>query len=122
MRVFFFLSLVAFLITGIGSVSGCGSGEKFGKEITETKVTKIEDILAEPDKYIGKTVKIEGKIIQECPSGCWFYLKDQTGTIYVDLKPSGLAIPQSVGKKVAAEGKVKSSERLEIIGKGVEIE
>ncbi len=122
MRPLGLLSLILLLTIVIGSIVGCGGGEKFGEEITEIEVTKIKDILIDPDKYVGKTIRVEGKIIRECPSGCWFYLKDETGTIYVNLLPSGLAIPQKVGAKVVVEGKLESKEgRIEIVGKGVEI-
>ena len=102
---------------------GCGGGEKFGEEITVDETTRVGDILARPDEFDGKTVKIEGEITRECPTGCWLDVKDETGAAYVDLGPSGFAIPQKVGSKVTVEGKVlKRQERTMIIGKGVEIE
>jgi glucose/arabinose dehydrogenase len=61
------------------------------------KVLKIADILEKPENYQWQVVVVEGKIITECPSGCWFTLNDGTGTIYVDLKPSNLVIPQKRG-------------------------
>lgn len=119
MRSFNFLLLVALLI---GSIVGCGRGEKYGEEILSTEVTKVKDVLTNLDKYVGKTIKVEGRIIRECPTGCWFYLQDETDTIYVNLHPSGFAIPQGVGKEVVVEGELKSKGgRLEIIGKGVVI-
>lgn len=119
MKVF---ALVVILVATFGiSDIVSGSDNKFGKEISEIEATKIKDILADSDKYIGKTVKVEGAIIKECPSGCWFYLKDQTGAIYVDLFPSGFAISQRVEAKVIVEGIVKNrGDRIEIIGEGVE--
>ena len=122
MRFLGLLSLILLLTIVIGSIVGCGRSEKFGEEITVIKVTKIKDILIDPDKYVGKTIRVEGKIIRECPSGCWFYLKDDTGTIYVNLHASGFTIPQRVGAEVVVEGELKSEEeRKEIVGKGVEI-
>ncbi len=73
-------------------------------DITEKGVVNTKDILTNPDKYLGQTLRLEGKIVRECPSGCWFYLEDETGTIYVDINPSGLSIPPKVGKKVVVEG------------------
>ncbi|MBN2209442.1 MAG: hypothetical protein JW759_09120 [Candidatus Coatesbacteria bacterium] len=115
------LALIALLVAAL---CGCGGGgEKFGDAITTVETTKVGDILARPDDFTGKTVKIEGEIARECPTGCWLDLKDETGVTYVDLGPSGFAIPQKVGSKITIEGKVlKRPERTMIIGKGVEIQ
>ncbi|PIW12640.1 MAG: hypothetical protein COW35_00425 [Candidatus Infernicultor aquiphilus] len=95
--------------------------ERYGVNITEKRVVNTKDILANPDEYLDQTVRLEGKIVRECPSGCWFFLEDETGTIYVDINPSGLSIPPKVGKKVVVEGvPTNRNGRISIIGKGVE--
>jgi len=120
--------LVFFVI--VVSLAGCGGNssgnsnnndEKYGVNITEKGITSVKEIYTNPSEYLDKTVRLEGKIVQECPSGCWFYLEDETGKIYVDIKPSGLSIPPKVGKKVVVEG-VPSNRNggIIIIGKGVE--
>jgi len=107
-------------------VSGCGdnssnNSEKYGVDITEKEVTSVKDILANSDEYLDRTIKLEGKITRECGSGCWFFLEDESGTIYVDINPSGLSIPPKVGKKVTVEGvPTNRNGRISIIGKGVE--
>jgi len=99
-----------------------GGGERFGKEITVDVTTNAGDILSRPDEFDGKTVKMEGEITRECPTGCWLDLKDETGVVFVDLGPSGFAIPQKVGSKIIVEGKVlKRQEKTMIVAKGVEI-
>jgi uncharacterized protein YdeI (BOF family) len=106
------------------ALSGCGrkKAEKYGQEISDYTLTKVDAILKEAGNFDGKTVTIEGKIIRECPTGCWFNLKDQAGEIYVDLNPSAFAIPQKVGKNVTVEGKVSvRNNQPMIIGTGVEI-
>jgi hypothetical protein len=69
------------------------------------KTAHIGDILQDPKVFDGKTVLVEGKISRECPSGCWFTLKDGNAEIYIDLNPSGMVIPQKTGSyaKVTAE-------------------
>lgn len=117
------LLIIILIILGI---SGCNSNsseksERYGVNITEKGVVNAKDILANPDKYLGQTLRLEGTIVRECPSGCWFYLEDETGTIYVDINPSGLSIPPKVGKKVVVEGVPENKNgRISIIGKGVE--
>ena len=122
------LFLVIFVM--VVSMAGCSNdssgnssnnSERYGVDITEKGVTSVKDILVNPDKYLDQTVRLEGKITRECPSGCWFFLEDETGTIYVDISPSGLSIPPKVGKKVVVEGvPTNSNGRVSIIGKGVE--
>jgi uncharacterized protein YdeI (BOF family) len=122
------LFLVIFVIlVSMAGCSGNSSGnsseksERYGVNITEKRVVNTKDILANPDEYLDQTVRLEGKIVRECPTGCWFFLEDETGTIYVDISPSGLSIPPKVGKKVVVEGvPTNSNGRVSIIGKGVE--
>lgn len=70
------------------------------------KVLKISDILDKPENYQGQAIVVEGKIISECGAGCWFTLDDGTGTIYVDLAPSNLVIPQKRGAFARVYGQV----------------
>ena len=111
---------VIFSITGCNSNSSDNS-ERYGVNITEKKVVSVKDIYTNPSEYLNQTVRLEGKIVRECPSGCWFFLEDETGTIYVDINPSGLSIPPKVGKKVVVEGvPTNKNGGVSIIGKGVE--
>ena len=70
------------------------------------KVLKIGDILGKPENYQGQAIVVEGKIISECGAGCWFTLNDGSGTIYVDLLPSNLVIPQKRGAFARVYGQV----------------
>ena len=119
------VGLLIILLVILG-VSGCNNNssdnsEKYGVDITEKEVTSVKDILANSDEYLNQTVRLEGKITRECGSGCWFFLEDNSGTIYVDINPSGLSIPPKVGKKVTVEGVPENRNgRMTINGKGVE--
>lgn len=103
--------------------TGCSSKKEdaqFGEISSNLQVTSIGDILSRPQEYRDKDVAIEGKIVQECPTGCWFNLQDASGIIYVDIKPSGFAIPQYTGKEVRVEGKVAlRGPQVMVVGKGV---
>jgi len=69
------------------------------------QAARIADILQDARGWDGKKVVVEGKIASECPSGCWFTLKDGNAVIYIDLAPSNLVIPQRKGSyaKVTAD-------------------
>jgi len=118
------IGVFSFIFIIIVSIAGCSgsNSDKFGADITDKKAVEVKNIFTSPEKYLNQTVKLEGKIVRECPSGCWFFLEDKTGTIFVDINPSGLTIPQRVGKKVVVEGELKSRNgRIIIVGGGVEI-
>lgn len=81
----------------------------------------IGEILDKANGYQGKDVIIEGKIVNECPAGCWFYLQDDSGVIYVDILPNNLSIPQKVGAKAKVYGVVTERNGvLYVIGNKVE--
>lgn len=118
------ISYIWLTLVLIFSISGCVKKEadRYGQEISNRTATKVEAILKEPGNFDGKTVTIQGKIIRECPTGCWFEVKEDSGIIYVDINPSGFAIPQKVGEKVIVEGKVQlRGNQPTLAGTGVEI-
>jgi hypothetical protein len=85
------------------------------------KIVKIIDILSKPDTYNNQTILVEGKIVTQCSSGCWFNLKDDAGVIYVDLAPSNLVIPQKRGATARVYGEVVNKKGdIYLIGKKVE--
>ena len=104
-------------------LAGCAKKtELYGNPLSGSDATAVSSILAAPAEHDGKTVKLAGKITSECMTGCWFDMEDETGTIYDDIKPSGLAIPQRVGSKVVVEGTVKVEDgRPTVVGKALEI-
>jgi len=117
------LLIIILIILGISGCSGNSgnNSESYGVNITEKKVVSVKDIYSNPNEYLNQTVRLEGEIVRECSSGCWFFLEDKTGTIYVDINPSGLSIPPKVGKKVVVEGVPENRNgRITINGKGVE--
>jgi hypothetical protein len=53
-------------------------GKKFGAGVALPEVTPIADILADPKKFAGQTVRVEGMITDVCPKrGCWFEMAGQ---------------------------------------------
>jgi uncharacterized protein YdeI (BOF family) len=108
---------VWFIVAGCGRQIGI-----YGKPLSETKTTAVAELFKEPDKFAGKTVRVEGKIVQECPTGGWFMLKDDTGIVFVNLHPSDIAIPQAINHQISAQGKVKKEyNQVSVIGEGVDL-
>ncbi len=112
------------LATVVIVITGCRQKNKssFGQQISNENAAKVSTILTKPTDFDGKTVTIEGKIIRECPSGCWLDVQQDSAYIHVDLNPSGFAIPQKTGSSVKVQGPVTYKDgQVQIVGQGVEI-
>ncbi|HSW58595.1 MAG TPA: hypothetical protein VLH15_09345 [Dehalococcoidales bacterium] len=114
-----FFILTAALLASL--LAGCATANSLDYDYTPdagTAIIKISDILEQPSNFQGKEVVLKGKIGSQCRTGCWFYLNDGSGEIYVDLAPSNLAIPQKRGATVVVLGEViQKSGHIYIIGK-----
>lgn len=102
-----------------------GSGKTLGAGVG-TELVSVGRILADPKAYIGKTVTVEGTITRECPgSGCWWYVKDETGEIRMDSFGGGFALPlHQEGKRIRGTGKIVGAEEggeLMIAASGAEL-
>jgi hypothetical protein len=91
------------------AVSLAGAAEiKLGKPLTLKQATPVADLLAEPDKYVGKTVQAKGKVTEVCQNmGCWMNLADENGKmVRIKVQDGVIVFPkESVGKTALAEGK-----------------
>jgi len=117
--------LVAVTIAAGAAVVGCGSGETgfYGKAVPEEMaLTPIERVVAEPAQHEGQLVVLEGLITSECPSGCWFWLQDESGQVYVTTHAANFAIPQHVQRKARVYGRVVLEEgRPQLVALGVRL-
>ncbi len=88
--------------------------------VSEAVPVTVRQLIDSSAKYSDHSVSLTGKIILECPEGCWFFLDDGTGKLYIDIKPAGLTIPQKVGSRVTLTGKISGSGgNLKILGDSV---
>lgn len=101
------LTLILFIIFSISVIS---QQENYGREISLTEVTKVSDILSEPEQFVGKDVLIEGEILDVCSmAGCWIEVKsDKTDQkIKVKVKDGDIVFPvEAKGKTAMVEGTV----------------
>jgi hypothetical protein len=77
-------------------------------QVNSPSVVKISDVLQNHKSLDGKTVIVQGKIVNECGSGCWFTLKEGNAVIYIDLAPNNMVIPQKRGADAKVTAKVVS--------------
>jgi len=80
----------------------------YGKGVHVGETTPISIILDSPDEYLGKTVKIEGLIVEVCSKrGCWIYVAGDRPEekIQVKVTDGEIIFPLSAtGRKGAIEG------------------
>lgn len=86
--------------------------EVYGSGVNVAEATPIGKILADPDAYVGKTVRIEGKVLDVCPmKGCWMELAGEDGkqSLRVKVDDGVIVFPvTSKGKLAVAEGTVEA--------------
>ena len=116
-----FLSLLILMIAA-ALVPACSKSDRYGSPIGDTPPTDAGRILSNPGAYTNQPIVVKGRIVTECPTGCWFELKDGEAVLYVDIGPQGLAIPQRVGRPVTVEGRISvEGRRVRLNGTGVEV-
>jgi len=122
------IALAIVILVGVGClswyfISGAGKtkGKVYGKEIpSDAVIIPIAEVLGNPTRYTKQEAVVEGVITSECPAGGWFFLQDKTGQIFVNLHPTFIAIPQKVGAKAKAIGKLQVSDQfVQFVGTGV---
>ena len=82
---------------------------KRGAPIGTAKKVSLAKVLASPEKYSGKLVRVEGVVVRSCKmEGCWAELapeKDTSKTVRVKMKDHAFFIPlQSAGSFARVEG------------------
>lgn len=104
---------IALLITVILLIAPqvFASSKTYGKGVDVEEVTAVSAILDNPDDFIGKTVRIEGMIIEVCARrGCWVYVAgDRQGEkIQVKVTDGEIVFPMSAsGRMGVVEGVVE---------------
>lgn len=95
---------------------GCSSEkiEKYGNEIQSSNKVKISEILSNPKAYVGKTVLVEGMVVDVCKeAGCWMDIASDIPNqkIKVKVKDGDIVFPvEAKGKSALVEGIVYSIE------------
>jgi hypothetical protein len=101
---------VMIIVTLAASIAFAGGEKKYGKPLTTAVVTKVSEILAEPGKFSGKRVRVEGAIVDVCSMrGCWIKIAGdrEFESIRFKVDDGVIVFPmEAKGKRVSAEGVV----------------
>ena len=114
------------LVVATAAVVVAAQEKKFGTALTLTEATRVSDIYANPEKYNGKRVQVQGPNVDVCAQmGCWLALGSdkEFQTIRFKVDDGVIVFPMSVkGMNAKVEG-VISVETLSVaqqIAKGHE--
>jgi len=117
--------LTCVLLFAFFALGACGSGaEKYGAGVDASlPVVQVKDVFFE-QQLLGQKVTLEGRIVSQCASsGCWFYLQDDTGQVFIDLSRNGFELPSLPNRLVKASGTVaRSQQAFLLIATGVEVQ
>lgn len=102
----------ALLAMSIGTTAAqdAAKAQKFGAGVTLKEAVAIGDLYATPEKFTGKTIRVDGVVVDVCTEmGCWLAIaSEQEQGLIVRLKvdhEANIAFPAAAkGKKVSAEG------------------
>ena len=86
-------------------------GQVYGAGVSAAPVASIDEIKADPDKWVGKRVRVEGVVTDVCAKrGCWFKMAgDKPGEeMRFKVKDGVMVFPMSArGQYAGAEGLVR---------------
>ena len=86
--------------------------ETYGNKLTLLDVTNISEILAEPEKFVGKKVLVKGMVVDVCAKrGCWMYLASDKPFEKIQIKvlDGVIVFPMSArGKEALVEGEIEA--------------
>jgi hypothetical protein len=99
-------TLVVFLWIAVPAPAG--DGVEYGEGVTLANAVAVETLLATPDDYLGKTVRVDGVITGVCKKrGCWMQITDpDTGNgVRIKVEDGVIVFPYTaMGKRATAEG------------------
>jgi hypothetical protein len=100
-------SAILILLT-IPSAVIAGDGKPYGKPLSGSDTIKISVLMADPDTYVGKTVRTEGLITGVCEKrGCWMSLATDKKfpELRIKVDDGVMIFPiEAKGKRAIAEG------------------
>ena len=78
----------------------------YGKGVGTAQEVKMSELVAHPDKYVGKKVRVEGTIDDVCPmKGCWMDLASGADKVRIKVNDGEMVFPvEAKGSQASAEG------------------
>jgi hypothetical protein len=100
------VSLLIMSLAG-GALAGA-KGKVYGKGVAAEDTVLVSTLLANPDAYVGQTIRVKGTAVGVCAHrGCWINIaSDKEGdTVRIKVKDGEIVFPPEImGDTVIAEG------------------
>jgi hypothetical protein len=103
-------SVIAVAVVALASGAGLQADTKFGAGVTLATATPISELYASPEKFVGKTVRVDGVVTAVCTEmGCWLAIGSATNpdqAVRFQAEHDGkIVFPISLkGQQASAEG------------------
>ena len=95
-------------VVALLSIAFAASATTYGKALGKGDPVKVSELLASPDTYVGKTVKVEGIVTDVCEKRGWWMViagEKELQSIRFKVEDGVIVIPiEAKGKKAVAEG------------------
>jgi hypothetical protein len=89
-------------------ISAQPSGKVYGEGVSATSAVTVQALLDHPDRYLGKTVRVDGTVSAVCQAmGCWLEIGDPAigRGVRFKVKDGVVVFPKdAAGRKASAEG------------------
>ena len=102
------------LLAASGAPGRADDGKVYGEGVAAGETVRIGDIVTRPEAYVGKTLRVTGKITDVCPRmGCWIDIQEEghARTIRFKVDDGVIVFPvEAKGRNVVAEGVLRKIE------------
>jgi len=102
------IAAVCAMLLGGAMLAAEEKGTTFGTGVKLQTAVKVADLLAAPDQYLGKTVRVDGTVKAVCQNmGCWIQIADAPDGPAVQFKVDDgvIVFPKdAAGRRASAEG------------------
>lgn len=103
---------IACVLALTASLAFAGNPKNYGKTLTLKEVTRVSEILANPEKFNGKRVRVQGAVVDVCSKrGCWIRLASdkEYESIVFKVEDGVIVFPMDAkGKTAIAEGVISA--------------
>ncbi|GAB4223050.1 MAG: hypothetical protein Kow0062_22250 [Acidobacteriota bacterium] len=109
MRRFFAAGLTLLLVCAATALAvHAADGTVYGKGVTLTESVPIADLMADPEAWVGKRVRVEGLVVDVCKKrGCWMELAggENQPAVRIKVEDGVIVFPiEARGHEAVAEG------------------
>jgi Domain of unknown function (DUF4920) len=105
-------TLTVFVLASLLAGVALAESTKLGQPVGDGPMTPIAELMAKPEAFAGKIVKVRGEVHGVCEMmGCWMELKDHGSEVRIKVEDGVLVFPKEAkGRWAVATGTVAIKE------------